>query len=407
MANGRQRGVLRPLRRVALPPGGAGLTDGELLECYLAGRDEAAFEALLLRHGPMVLGVCRRVLRNDADAHDAFQAAFLVFVRKAPSMLPRARVGNWLYGVAHKTALKAKARNRRRSAREREAGAAPRAAPAEGDWQELLAPLDEALSRLPDKYRAPVVLCALEGKPLREAAQQLGCPQGTVASRLARARGMLARRLARYGAAVAGGALAAATAQAASAAVPTALAVSTVQAATTTAGVISGNVAALTEGVLKAMLMTKLKSLTAVLLALALLGGAGLWAYRAWGAERGGAPPPAGQKDDKEAIQGAWVAVSAERNGENFSPERLKNWEKLIFTADRVTREGAQPQEGAYTIDPDKKPKEVDLFADGDSWTGIYELKGTTLKMALRCGEERPTDFDPQTTLVIVFEKKK
>src|SRR5262249_44841245 len=109
MANGKRNSVLRQLRRVALLRGGPGLTDGELLERYLASRDEAAFESLLQRHGPMVLGVCRRVLRNEADAHDAFQATFLVFVRKAPSIGQRQLVANWLYGVAHKTALKARA----------------------------------------------------------------------------------------------------------------------------------------------------------------------------------------------------------------------------------------------------------------------------------------------------------
>jgi DNA-directed RNA polymerase specialized sigma24 family protein len=114
VAQGRERGVLRHLRRAALRSEGAALPDGDLLGRYLADRDEAAFELLLRRHGAMVLGVCRRVLRNEADAHDAFQATFLVFVRKAASIRPRALVGNWLYGVAHNTARKAKAMNRRR-----------------------------------------------------------------------------------------------------------------------------------------------------------------------------------------------------------------------------------------------------------------------------------------------------
>jgi uncharacterized protein (TIGR03067 family) len=110
-------------------------------------------------------------------------------------------------------------------------------------------------------------------------------------------------------------------------------------------------------------------------------------------------------KPDREAIRGAWLAKSGERNGEKFSAERLKNWGKLVFTADKVSREGSNPEEGGYTINPDKKPKEIDLF--GDTWTGIYELKGTTLKLALRCGEERPTEFDPKHALVLVFEREK
>jgi RNA polymerase sigma-70 factor (ECF subfamily) len=425
MAKGRLNGVLQHLRRVAVLGDGVTLTDGELLECYLTSRDEAAFESLLRRHGPMVLGVCRRVLRNEADAHDAFQATFLVFVRNAVSIVPRARVGNWLYGVAHKTALKAQAMNRQRRSREMQVVAVRQPPATDEALQERLAQLDEALSRLPDKYRTAVVLCDLEEKSLQEAARQLGCPQGTVASRLARARGMLARRLARYGPSVAGGALAAALAQGAPAPLPTPLIVSTARAGTlmaagpaAAAGVAPPPVAALTEGVLRAMRMTKWKALVAALLAVALLGGGGavltyapLWAGPR-GARPESPPPAAGRKDkkprpDKEALQGTWVVRSAERNGEKFSGEWLNNWGRLVFADDKVTREGRERREGAYTINPDKKPKEIDLFTDGgDTWTGIYELKGATLKMALRCGEERPTDFDPRGALLIIFERK-
>src|SRR5437870_2955087 len=110
--------VLHNLRRSWLRQDDAGFTDGELLDGFVARRDEAAFEALVHRHGPMVLGVCRRVLRNDADAEDAFQATFLVLVRKAASIRPRGLVGNWLYGVAHTTALKARAMTTKRRAKE-------------------------------------------------------------------------------------------------------------------------------------------------------------------------------------------------------------------------------------------------------------------------------------------------
>src|SRR5262245_35915307 len=113
--------VLNNLRRSLLRQDKVGLTDGELLECFIGRRDEAAFEALLCRHGPMVLGVCRRVLRNEADAEDAFQATFLLLVKKATCIRPRGMVGNWLYGVAHSTALKARAMSNKRSAKERAA----------------------------------------------------------------------------------------------------------------------------------------------------------------------------------------------------------------------------------------------------------------------------------------------
>src|SRR5262245_29262877 len=219
--------VLNRLRRAERCHGGPEPTDATLLDGFVARRDEAAFEALLRRHGPMVLGVCRRVLRHESDAEDAFQATFLVLVRKAASVRPRGMVGNWLYGVAHNTALKAKAMNLRRQRQEREAGAAPRPAAPDEAWGELQARLDRELTALPDKYRTPIVLCDLEGGTIREAARRLGCPQGTVATRLARARELLAERLAGAGLSLTGGSLALALAHgSASAGIPTPLVVS-------------------------------------------------------------------------------------------------------------------------------------------------------------------------------------
>jgi len=265
------------------------LTDGQLLECFLGRRDEAAFEALVRRHGPMVLGVCRRVLHNQHDAEDAFQATFLVLVRKAASIVPRELVGNWLYGVAHRTALAAKVANARRRLKERLVRDMPRPeALAEATEQDWLPLLDQELSRLPDKYRVPVVLCELEGRARKEVARQLRLAEGTLSSRLATARKLLAQRLARHGIALSCGVLAAALApNGASACVPTPLAASTVKAATLVAagkaaGAVSAPVAALTEGVLKAMFLTKLKIVTALLLLVGVsLVGAGAAAYHA------------------------------------------------------------------------------------------------------------------------------
>ncbi len=258
--------VVGQLRRAALGD------DGALLERFVVRRDPAAFEALLRRHGPMVLGVCRRVLGNAADAEDAFQATFLVLVRKAASVVPRDRVGNWLYGVACRTAMKARAMNGKRRAREHQAGRRTPAAPEAADaWPDLQAVLDEELERLPEKYRAPVVLCDLEGKTHREAARLLGWPDGTLSTRLTAARRLLAGRLTRRGLALSAGAVAALVAQNAAAGVPSALAQTTLHAATGGGGV-SAQVVALTEGVLKAMLIAKLKTVTAVVLGLVLLG---------------------------------------------------------------------------------------------------------------------------------------
>src|SRR5262249_52764622 len=135
MPAGQLSQVLRHLRRAAARPEDAP-TDVELLDGFVRRRDEAAFEALVRRHGPMVLGVCRRVLRNEADAEDAFQATFVVLARKAASLRQRGLVGNWLYGVAHNAALKARAMNQKRRARERQGAAARFAAP-DDSWQEL------------------------------------------------------------------------------------------------------------------------------------------------------------------------------------------------------------------------------------------------------------------------------
>src|SRR5207244_3033628 len=140
-------------------------------------RDEAAFEALVRRHGPMVLGVCLRVLRRHADAEDAFQATFLVLARKAASVVPREMLPNWLYGVAQQTAVRARAAAARRRAREKQVTHTPEpAAKPPAPWDDLEPLLDEELSKLPDKYRVPVVLCDLEGKTRKQAAGQLGWP---------------------------------------------------------------------------------------------------------------------------------------------------------------------------------------------------------------------------------------
>jgi RNA polymerase sigma factor (sigma-70 family) len=207
----------------------------------------------------------------------AFQATFLVLVRKAASITPRGRVGNWLYGVARQTALKARATRARRCAREKQVAQVPEPAvtdPPRDD--ELPALLDQALSRLPDKHRAVLVLCELEGKPLKETARHLGLPEGTVASRLARARAMLAKRLTRLGLPVSGASLAAVLAHEAGATpVPTSLLISTIQGTAlvaagraANAGAVSAQIATLTQGVLNAMWLSKLKKVTATLLGL-------------------------------------------------------------------------------------------------------------------------------------------
>src|SRR5438876_11213046 len=152
MATRQLNGVIQHLRRAMLLRDGAGLTDGQLLQDYISRRDEAALAALVQRHGPMVWGVCRRVLRNYHDAEDAFQATFLVLVRRAASIASPELLANWLYGVAHQTAMKARAAARKTAGRERQVVEMPEPAVMEQElWCDLQPLLDEELSHLPDK----------------------------------------------------------------------------------------------------------------------------------------------------------------------------------------------------------------------------------------------------------------
>jgi RNA polymerase sigma factor (sigma-70 family) len=207
-------------------------TDAELLDRCLVHRDDRAFEMLLRRYGPLVWSLCRRVLGDSPDAEDAFQATFLVLVRKGRSLHRPNLLGNWLYGVAWRTARKARAASARRRACERPLGNMA-ASPTERDpWRELLPLLDEEVRRLPERYRQPLVLCYFLGKTYAEAACALGLPEGTVASRLARARECLRHRLSRGDSALPGGLIVEALSQAtAPVAPPAALVSATIESA--------------------------------------------------------------------------------------------------------------------------------------------------------------------------------
>ncbi|MSU78007.1 MAG: RNA polymerase sigma factor [Gemmataceae bacterium] len=183
-------------------------TDGQLLDIFLCRKDQDAFAELVHRHGAMVLGVCRRVLDDAHAAEDCFQAVFLVLMRKADTILPREMVGNWLYGVAYRTALEACKQAIRRKNLEKKKQAMPAPEPRDALWQELQPLLDQELNRLPDKYRFVIVACDLECRPRREVAAMLDVPEGTVASRLSRGRDLLAKRLRRYALTVSPGLLA-------------------------------------------------------------------------------------------------------------------------------------------------------------------------------------------------------
>jgi RNA polymerase sigma-70 factor (ECF subfamily) len=306
--------LLRYLRRTGYFPEEGRPTDGQLLDQFVARREEAAFEELVRRHGPMVLGVCRRVLANEHDVEDAFQATFLVLVRKAASVKPRDLVGHWLHGVAYRTAVRARALNARRRAKEQAMRPVTQEPPSV--WQDLLPLLDQELTGLPEKYRIPVVLCDLQGKSRKEVAGVLGWSEGTLSSRLARARALLGRRLSHRGVTLAGADLTAlVAAKAAPAGVPSHLLHATTKAAllvaaqAPTAAWVSLNTAALTEGVVRTMFFAKFKTVTVLCAVAALAIGAGGFAYHAQ-AEKGdpnltaarqepGRPAPA--PDEREA----------------------------------------------------------------------------------------------------------
>jgi RNA polymerase sigma factor (sigma-70 family) len=426
MANSQVSGVIQYLRRTTLLRDGAGLTDGQLLEDYISRRDEAAVAALVRRHGPMVWGVCRRILGNHHDAEDAFQATFLVLVRRAASIASRELLANWLYGVARQTALKARATVAKRKVREKQVMETSEPAAVEQDlWNDLRPLLDQELSRLPDNYRVVIVLCDLEGKTRKETARQLGLPEGTVASRLARARTMLAKRLARHGLAAPEGAFAAMLSHnvAASAGVPTSVLSSTIKAASLFAagqaaatGMISAKVAALTEGVMKTMWLTKLKVVLVLMAAVALSGAAGL-IFRTQAAE----PPKAlaatekdqkpkadKAKDEEKPRIGGWMLIAKEQDGKRQEYPQgtgvtlllTDGGFQLIVTTINPLGNGSSATSCGfrYKLDPKQQPKAIDLvYAEGkhEPWLqGIYKLEGDRLIICWsEKGIERPTDF--------------
>jgi RNA polymerase sigma factor (sigma-70 family) len=294
-------GFLRRLRSVVLTREGGGLTDTQLLACFTERRDAAAFEALLRRHGPMVLGVCRRILGDCHDADDAFQAVFLIFVRKAGSIALRETVGGWLYGVAYRTATAARNKRGRRRAKEKQVDTMPHPTVEPDDtWRELKPLLDRELSRLPEKFRVPVVLCDLEGLPRRQVARQLGLPEGTLSSRLHTGRRTLAQRLSRYGFGLSGGALAAALTRRASAALPAPLLVSTVKVASGEAA--AATAVALAKEVMKSMLFVKLKLAFGAVMVVAALGAGGV-AYQVSGPRQAQAAPEGRPQSELEALK--------------------------------------------------------------------------------------------------------
>jgi RNA polymerase sigma factor (sigma-70 family) len=370
MATAQPGTLLRHIRKLAA--GAQQRTDRQLLDDFAARRCESAFAALVARHGPMVLRVCRRVLRHEQDAEDAFQA-ILVLAGKAGSIRNRDTVADWLYGVAYRTAMSTRRSTVRRQIREARAGAVAPRATASPSWDDVQAVLDEEIQRLPQCFREAFVLCVLEGKGGAEAAAELGCQEGTVKSRVNRARRLLRQRLARRGIQLS--ALLAALSVAESvgrAALPAAFVRSTVRfgllvaAGEGAAAVIPSHVAALAAGVTRTMSVTKAKTTAVVLLTAGLLiAGAGALARQA---PTAGGPTAGSPKSEAGTRQpGAEAAKEAAR------PPAAEDKDSLAYGG-RVLGPDGKPVAGAklyltpwwgYHYEPFDSPESATTDRDG------------------------------------------
>jgi RNA polymerase sigma factor (sigma-70 family) len=445
MANGQVQAVINQMRKLVGRQNA--LSDGQLVQDFVQLRDEAAFEVLIWRHATMVLNLCQRILHDSHEAEDAFQASFLILARKGASIGKHESVASWLYKVAYRVALRVRSKSIVRSGTE---GLVEQlAAPETGDdllWRDLRPVLDEEINRLPEKYRAPFVLCYLEGQTNEQAAEQLGCPKGTILSRLSRGREWLRNRLVRRGIALSAASLATLlTANAASAGTLSAsvisrgleesLVSSTVKAALPFAtgnpvtGLISASVKFYTEGVLHAMYMTKLKFAAGALMVLGLVGsGTGLLIQQAQAQRepvRGkeAAAPERGERGERgprEVPKGTLVSgkvtevakdgkgitieLPAEVRGEEPKKVEFKFDDKTALSFSGVGPDGAKPTVGQIAhvrLEKGEKDPPASVAFMGTEMFGrtrpayaseiigvTADGKGITLGTASRRGEE-------------------
>lgn len=404
------------------------LSDGELLRRFLTARDrsaQAAFAVLVDRHGPMVLRTVRHVLGNAHDADDAFQATFLLLARKAGSVRKAESVAGWLHGAARRIAVRARSAEGRRRIYERRVakGASEPERVRSESWPEL----HEEIGRLPRHYREPIVLCYLEGLTTEAAARRLGCPQGTVMSRLSRARERLHTRLTRRGFGredlVEGSA-----SRFGIVAVPAVLGKTTVEASTaiaggTTAGAIGASASALSlaGGEIIAMKASTLKAIAATALAGAIgLGTAwGVGEFRQpgdAGAESASAPPaerPAATVDkgstfqDIKRLEGTWIVKTTTLNGRPIQ-ERGLSGARFAFDSNGLDIDGGEGRERhVFALDTTSNPRAflVNRITPNRRQSGwmIYERKGEGLRIAFNDAfQGRPESFEPRPNLLVL-----
>jgi RNA polymerase sigma factor (sigma-70 family) len=385
-----------------------GLDEAQLLRRYAHQRDEAAFRLLVERHGPRVLGVCRRVLNDHHLADDAFQATFLVLARRATSIGRPDQLGGWLIGVARRVARKTQASESRRAIHERKAAAEnPRTQTASDpdDAFELVGLLAEELERLPENHRRAIELCCIEGLSTDEAARRLGWPRGTVGTRVARGREQLKRGLERRGVSL-GAALGASHVG-----LPRPLVHATTRAALSfsqwalgpaamSAGAVSPAVAGLARGALRSLFMTKL-SLASAALAVAVAVG-GFATYRAVRARGYASSPPSSTStltfiDDQQAIQGTWVVTECTLDGQAPPDGREgvigMEW---TFQGDNVQSAMAFASEKVrFELGQLGQRKLLSFFdTEGRSYLALYELDGEHLRLAMGPDEKvAPSSF--------------
>jgi RNA polymerase sigma factor (sigma-70 family) len=392
--------AIRSPERCVVSESGSEESDAVLLSRFVDHWDHAAFRDLVCRHGPMVLSVCRRIVRDTHAAEDAFQATFLLLVRKAASVRKRESVGPWLFGVAQRVALEA-----RGAARPRVAMAIPdRVAsgaddPDQLEEDELHAAIHEELGRLPEKYRAPLVLCYLEGLPHDDVARRLGWPIGSVRGRLARGRDLLGARLVRRGLKPAAILLALSLLPKRAGAVPVALVDQTIQAAAQIAAreavpgaEVATRAADLERNVRKAMRMSSLKWIVVA------AGMSALVSATLVAALPGVIAAADTVEAEKKKLEGTWIALNITESGneQKTTGEHRVKIEGDIF----ALMEGDEVRtSGPFKLDSSRNPMEIDIAFDFGKMSGktrraIYAWDGANLKF---CGaiepHDRPTDF--------------